>query len=106
MPSTEYFLLKAIKALDATFSKENAKRHGKHIRELGASGMQEYKSKAKWLSEQPIGGNIGGYTRKDGRQVRYNKQTYEYVVFTGNTVVTFYKIRPQQLQREIEANRR
>lgn len=95
---------KAIAVMDAVFAKYNGNTHvSKHAKEMGMKPKQ-YKSKAQILSESPIGGNIGGYKRRDGREVRYNRTTMEYVVFVGDDVITYFKIRPSQLKREKQAN--
>lgn len=95
-------LTEAILLLDAKFGYNNGKQHiRKHTSELGQTPSQ-YRKAAKLLSEQPIGGNIGGYIRKDGREVRFNKATREYVVFKGNTVITYYKLNQSQYEKALK----
>ena len=94
---------KAIELCDAEFTSRNLQKHLKH-KERGQSKSQ-YGTAAKLLSESPIGGDIGGYKRSDGREVRYNKRTAEYVVFKGDVVLTYYKLRPQQLKRILQGEK-
>lgn len=96
-------LEKAIQTCDAEFTSQNLQKHLKH--KAQGQSKSQYGTAAKLLSESPIGGDIGGYRRSDGREVRYNKQTSEYVVFKGDVVMTYYKLRPQQLKRILQGEK-
>ena len=92
---------KAIAIADATFGWSNGRKHMKHANELGLTPKQ-YRSRAKELSEATPGGNIIAYKRKDGRNAKLDKSTKEYVVYVGNTVITYYKLTESQYQKAIK----
>ena len=89
---------KAISIIDAVFSRNNLNQHKKHAAEMGLSKRQ-YANNGKELSEAKPGGNIIQYTRPDGRQVKLNIQTKEYVVYKGNTIITHYILKQSQFER-------
>ena len=68
---------------------------------MGISRKQ-YANKGQELSEAPIGGNIIGYTRPDGRQVKVNTSTKEYVVYKGKTIITYYVLKQSQFERAMK----
>ena len=85
---------------DAKFSWENGKKHSRHAHELELTPKQ-YRNRAQELSEATPGGNIVAYTRKDGRKAKLDKSTREYVVYKGNSVITFYKLNESQYERAL-----
>lgn len=92
---------KAILICDATFSWGNAGKHLPHAKQMGITN-KEYKKGAKELSEATPSENIIHYKRKDGREVKLNKTTKEYVVYSGNRVITYYKLSESQFQRALK----
>ena len=54
-----------------------------------------YLGRAIELAQKPVGGNITGYARKDGKSfVRYNKVTNEYVIAVVGSeggIITLFK---------------
>lgn len=88
-------------ANDAKFGWENGKKHSRHAYELSLTPKQ-YRNRAQELSEATPGGNIVAYTRKDGRKVKLDKSTREYVVYKGNTVITFYKLNENQYEMALK----
>ncbi len=87
--------------MDAKFSWQNAGKHLKHAKQMGMEN-KEYKNAAQILSEKPVGGNIIYYKRKDGREVKLNKSTKEYVVYKGDLIVTYYKLTESQFKRALK----
>lgn len=98
---TTDLLNKAIETIDAKFSWQNAGKHLKHAKELGLTPKQ-YKSRAQELSEKPVGGNIFGYKRSDGSEVKVDKSTKEYVAFRGKKVITHYRLSESQFKRAMK----
>lgn len=88
----------ALFLMDAKLSWQNAGKHLKHAKQLGMSN-KEYKNEAQKLSEKPAGGNIIYYKRKDGREVKLNTSTKEYVVYKGDSIITYYKLNESQYKR-------
>lgn len=92
---------KAILICDATFSWGNAGKHLQYAKQMGVTN-REYKKGAKELSEASPSENIIHYKRPDGRDVKLNKATKEYVVYSGDRVITFYKLTESQFQRALK----
>lgn len=76
---------------------KNARHHVKKHTGKGKDFPNEemYLGRAIELAQKPVGGNIIGYARKDGKTfVRYDKNTNEYVIAVVGSeggVVTLYK---------------
>ena len=91
----------ALFLIDAKFSWQNAGKHLKHAKQMGMEN-KEYKNAAQKLSEKPAGGNIIYYKRKDGREVKLNTSTKEYVVYKGDSIITYYKLNESQYKRALQ----
>ena len=76
---------------------KNARHHVKKHTGEGKDYPNEemYLGKAIELAQKPVGGNIIGYARKDGKTfVRYDKNTNEYVIAVVGSkggIITLYK---------------
>ena len=42
------------------------------------------------------------YKRKDGREVKLNTSTKEYVVYKGDSIITYYKLNESQYKRALQ----
>lgn len=70
--------------------------YGKHVRRFKEYPDDEtYLRTALELAEQPVGGDIAGYRRRDRQSyVRYNRRTKDYVIARagkGGGIVTLFK---------------
>lgn len=68
--------------------------HNKHGKEVNAKDENDYFKKGRDFLKQPCGGNIDGYSTKDGLVCRFNRKTGEYAKGQpGGYLKTYFKAR-------------
>lgn len=74
------------------FAPGKLQKHSKHLNEYDNISLEEYRDMAVKLLESPIGGNIEGFTTKDGYVLRYDIKSNDFASAKPNGVIeTMFK---------------